>query len=186
MSYYFDHNACTPVDPRVLERFQQVEQTCPANPGSLHTSGRRARGVVEDARVQVAHALDVDPDAVFFVSGGSEANNTIVLGGGDLVRPVLCAPVEHPSVLSSAERRGVEWWRVDTRGAAIVERPDRPVGLIAMVHGQNEVGTLQPVGAAFDLGDELGVPVHVDASQTLGMGPGRIFELIERGHLHYT
>ena len=163
MRYYFDHNSCTPVDPRVLDRFREVEESCPGNPGSLHAAGRRARGVVEDARYQVAEALDVDADHIVFVSGGTEANNIALLGSGDLTLPVLCAPVEHPSVIQSAEQRGVTLWEVDETGSAVVVRPTDAIGMIALVHGQNEVGTLQPVGAACELANELRVPVHIDA-----------------------
>lgn len=168
MRLYFDHNACTPVDDRVLARFSEVEVLCPGNPGSLHASGRRARAMIEQAREEVANALGVKPPEVLFVSGGTEANNMIVSGAGDLDLPVLLAPVEHPSVLEAATQRGRVLWEVDPCGAAIVKRPGETVGLICLVHGQNEVGTLQPVTAAASLAEELGVPFHVDASQTLG------------------
>jgi len=168
---YFDHNACTPVDDRVLARFLEVEASCPGNPGSLHESGRRARAMVEQARAEVAAALGVQADEVLFVSGGTEANNMIVLGAGDLGLPVLLAPVEHPSVLEAAAQRGRVLWEIDRCGAAVVEQPSEQVGLVCLVHGQNEVGTLQPVAAAAALAQGLGVPLHVDASQTLGRCP---------------
>jgi cysteine desulfurase len=168
LRYYFDHNSCTPVDPRVLDRFREIEEKVPGNPGSLHATGRRAGGVVEDARYQVATALDVDPDHVVFVSGGTEANNIAILGSGDPELPVLCAAVEHPSVLQSAEQRGVAWWKVDANGIAIITRPTVAIGMIALTHGQNEVGSVQPVAAAAELARRLGVPLHIDASQTLG------------------
>lgn len=171
MSYYFDHNSCTPVDPRVLNRFNEVEASCPGNPGSLHGQGRRARGIVEESRYEIAQLLEVDVDSVFFVSGGTEANNLIVLGTGNTTLPVLCAPLEHPSVLESAAQRGVVSWCVDSEGTAIVVDPEVPVGLIALVHGQNEVGTMQPVDAAHELAQKIGVPLHIDASQTLGRCP---------------
>ena len=171
MRFYFDHNACTPADERVLARFLEVEALCPGNPGSLHESGRRARATVEQARDEVASALGVQADQVLFVSGGTEANNMIVLGTGDFGLPVLLAPVEHPSVLEAAAQRGRVLWEVDRCGAAVVARPDESVGLVCLAHGQNEVGTLQPVAAAAALAQDLGVPFHVDASQTLGRCP---------------
>ena len=119
----------------------------------------------------VAATLDVLRDCVLFVSGGTEANNTIILGAGDLSLPVLCGPVEHPSVLACAETRGIASWDIDSLGAVAVTTPDQPVGLVSLVHGQNEVGTLQPVAAAITLAGELGVPIHIDASQTLGRCP---------------
>jgi cysteine desulfurase len=168
---HLDHNACTPVEPRVLERFVAIERECPANAGSLHASGRRARAVLERARSDAAAALGVADDDVFFVSGGTEANNLALLGAGAAELPVLAADVEHPSVLEPAAVRGRLAWRVGADGAALVEAPTAPVGLLCLVHGQNEVGTLQPIERAAALAAELAVPLHVDAAQTLGRVP---------------
>ena len=166
--HYFDHNACTPVDPRVLERFLEVELACPANPGSLHGAGRRSRGVIQEARYQVADILGVSPDYVFFMSGGTEANNLIIRGAGDLALPVLSSVAEHPSVLVAAERRGLVEWGILPNGTVQVAAPDQPVGLIALTHGQNEVGSLQPVADAALVAETCAAPLHIDASQTLG------------------
>ncbi len=166
--HYFDHNACTPVDPRVLERFFEVELACPANPGSLHEAGRRSRGVIQDARYQVADTLGVSPDYVFFMSGGTEANNLIIRGAGDLALPVLASVAEHPSVLVAAEQRGLVEWGILPNGTARVTTPDQPVGLIALTHGQNEVGSLQPIADAALVAETCAAPLHIDASQTLG------------------
>lgn len=171
MRFHFDHNACTPVDERVLARFLEVEGLCPGNPGSLHESGRTARAVLERSREQVAAALGVRSDDVLFVSGGTEANNIIVSGSGDPDLPVLLAQMEHASVLEAAAARGRVFWQVDSSGRAVITPPDRKVGLLCLVHGQNEVGTLQPVVEAAALARELKVPLHVDASQTLGRCP---------------
>lgn len=166
--HHLDHNATTPADPRVLECFVAVERECPANPGSLHGAGRKARAAVEDARARIAEALGCAVDDVFFTSGGTESNNLAVRGLGDPELPVLCAELEHPSVLAPAEQRGMVALAVDAFGCAIVAAPARPVGMVALVHGQNEVGTLQDTTGAARLAHELGVPLHVDAAQTLG------------------
>lgn len=173
MRHHLDHNATTPADPRVLERFLEVERECPGNPSSLHQAGRRARACVEAARLQVAKALEVAAAEVVFVSGGTEANNLAVLGSGDASLPVLLAECEHPSVLEPARLRGCVPWRMDGAGAVQVVPPAQPVGLLCLVHGQNEVGTLQPVAAAGALARKLAVPLHVDAAQTLGRVPLR-------------
>jgi len=168
LTHYLDHNAGVPVEPRVLQCFLEVEERCPGNPGSLHGAGRESGATLEKARSAVAGALGVADREVFFVSGGTEANNLAVLGGGDPDKPVLLSEVEHPSVLQACEPRGRVLWQVDRQGRACIEEPPSPVGLLCLVHGQNEVGSLQPMGAAADLADSLGVPLHVDASQTLG------------------
>lgn len=166
--HHLDHNATTPADPRVLECFVAMERSCPANPGSLHAAGRKARAAVEDARARIAAALGSAIDDVFFTSGGTESNNLAVRGLGDPSLPVLCAELEHPSVLAPAQHRGCRAWMVGQDGRAMVRPPDEQVGLLALVHGQSEVGTLQDVAAAARLAQDLGVPLHVDAAQTLG------------------
>lgn len=178
MKHYLDHNAATPVDPRVLQRFVEIEQRCPGNPGSPHGSGRESRAVLEKARSRLAEVLGVADADVCFVSGGTEANNIAVTGSGDPEKSVLLSEVEHPSVLEACEARGRILWEVDPQGRARVVDPGCPVGLICLVHGQNEVGSLQPVTDAADLADALGVPLHVDASQTLGRVP--LNDVLER------
>jgi cysteine desulfurase len=165
---FLDHNAGTPVDPRVLERFLEVERRCPGNPASLHAPGRLARAEVEAARDRIACALGVAAADVLFTSGGTEANNLAVLGLGPPELPVLLAAVEHPSVREPAARRGVVEWAVGPDGRACITAPPGPVGLVCLVHGQSEVGTLQDVVAAAGLANKIGAPLHVDAAQTLG------------------
>jgi cysteine desulfurase len=165
---FLDHNAGTPVDPRVLERFLEVERRCPGNPASLHAPGRHARAEVEAARERIAGALGVAAADVLFTSGGTEANNLAVHGLGAPDLPVLLAAVEHPSVREPAVRRGVVEWAVGPDGRACITAPPGPVGLVCLVHGQSEVGTLQDVVAAAGLANKIGAPLHVDAAQTLG------------------
>lgn len=163
-----DHNAGTPVEPEVLDRFLEVEQQCPSNPGSPHAGGRRSRAALEDARVEAATALGIAPDEVVFVASGTEGNNLVVTGAGYPDRPVLLADVEHKSVIEPARRRGIVRWPVDRSGTAVVTPVEGPVGLVCLTHGQGEVGTVQPVSAAADVARSLGAPLHVDAAQTLG------------------
>ncbi|MEM7204239.1 MAG: aminotransferase class V-fold PLP-dependent enzyme [Planctomycetota bacterium] len=168
MRIYLDHASSTPVDPRVLRRFVEIEQSHPANPGGPHTAGRRARAIVEEARAVAAAALGVESDQLVFTSGGTETNNAALAGLGPPDQPVLLAPVEHSSILRAAERRGAVWWDVDPLGRAILSIPDRPIGLVCLQHAQHEIGTRQPVLAARDLAASLGVPLHVDATSSLG------------------
>lgn len=169
--FHLDHNAGTPVDERVLAHFVEVERECAGNPASVHRLGRRARAVLEHARSRVAAALAVEVDEVVFCSGGTEANNLAVLGLGDPSLPVLLAPLEHPSVLEPARKRGTVSWSVDDQARAEVCDPGSPVGLVGLVHAQSEVGSLQPVVAAAALAAKMQVPLHVDAAQTLGRVP---------------
>lgn len=170
-AHHLDHNAGGPADPRVLACFLEAERDLPGNPASAHQLGRKARAAVEDARLRVAKALGADVDDVVFCSGGTEANNQAVSGLGDVTLPAVLAPVEHPSVLEPARRRGAVWWEVDGHGRARVAAPPRRVGLVCLVHAQGEVGAIQPVVEAADLADDMQVPLHVDAAQSLGRIP---------------
>lgn len=169
--WFCDANAGAPALPQVLEEFTSVERNYPANPASAHAAGRRARGVLEQARERIAAALGVPSSDVLFTSGGTEAANLAVQGLGDPALPVLLGDLEHPAVREAAARRGTVAWQVDATGAVQVTRPDREVGLVALVHAQSELGTLQPVREAIALARELRVPTLVDAAQTLGRAP---------------
>lgn len=166
--WFCDFNAGAPALPEVLDAFVTVERRYPANPASSHSLGRAARGVLEDARSRIASALMLTPDDVVFTGGGTEAANLAVCGLGDPALPVLLAPVEHPCVYEPAAARGVIEGSVDEHGEARLAPPEAPVGLVCLVHGQSELGTLQPVDQAIELARSLGVPLFVDAAQTLG------------------
>jgi cysteine desulfurase len=79
---YFDHNATTPLDERVLEAMLPYLKGSYANPSSIHRLGRLARSAIETAREQVATLVNVHPSQVIFTSGATEANNAAILGVG--------------------------------------------------------------------------------------------------------
>lgn len=171
--YFCDWNAGAPALEEVLAAFVAAERAAPANPSSVHGAGRRARSVLEEARQRIASVFEVAPTDVVFTSGGTEAANLAVLGLGDPQLPVVVAPTEHPAVFEAARRRGLRQWLVDATGAATITDPGPGVGLLTLVHGQSELGTLQPTTAVGDLARQLQVPWFVDAAQTLGREPLR-------------
>lgn len=176
---FCDANAGAPALPEVVAHFVEVEARCPGNPASVHAAGRRARAELEAARERIAAALQVAAADVVFTSGGTEAANLAVLGLGDPALPVLLAPTEHAAVYEPALLRGTVAWAVTSTGRAVVDAPKRPVGLVALVHAQSEIGTVQPVAEALRLARELAVPCFVDAAQSLGRLP--LGELVAGG-----
>src|SRR4051812_8443525 len=161
------------------------------NASSLHTSGRRARRVVEEAREQLAAAVGARPSEIVFTAGGTEADNLAVKGlywarhGTDeRRRRVLVSAVEHHAVLDPAEwlakHEGaeVEELPVDDLGpvdlaaaTAAIERDPGSVALVTVLWANNEVGTVQPVEELAAVAHRCGIPVHSDAVQVLGQLP---------------
>lgn len=180
--HYLDHAATTPLRPAAREAWLDASARV-GNPSSLHTSGRAARGIVEDARERIGAALGADAAEVILTSGGTEADNLAVKGlwwgrraGADRV---LVSAVEHHAVLDPAR------WLADAEGAALVELPvDRaavvdvaaveaalaagPAALVAVQWVNNETGAVQPVERVAVLAAESGVPFHCDAVQAVG------------------
>jgi cysteine desulfurase len=165
---FCDFNAGAPASEEVIAAFLEAERIYPGNPASVHTTGRKARAGLEEARARIGRALDVATADVVFTSGGTEAANLAVAGLGDPALPVVVSDAEHPAVYEPALVRGMQTWSVDAGGAAVVRAPQVPVGLLCLVHAQSELGTLQPVLDAAALADRLGVPLFVDAAQSLG------------------
>ncbi|HWC78930.1 MAG TPA: cysteine desulfurase family protein [Pseudonocardiaceae bacterium] len=187
---YLDHAATTPMSAQAVAAMTQALSSV-GNASSLHTSGRRARRAVEEAREGIAAALGARPSEVIFTAGGTESDNLAVKGiywarhEADPKRRRILAPgVEHHAVLDSvewlAEHGGAEitWLDVDDFGrvhqdtlrAAIAEDPDS-VALATVMWANNEVGTVNPIRELAQAAAEYGVPLHTDAVQAVGALP---------------
>ncbi len=182
---YFDHNATTPLDPRVLDAMLPWLAGGHGNPSSAHRCGREARLAVEAAREQVAALLGAHPDEVVFTSSGSEANNAVIYsavqmyGCDDESDPghLIVSMLEHPSVRQAAARAEELGWQVTTLapepdGVIAVENVRRALRddtrLVCLARASSELGTLQPVAEVAALCRRRGVPVHCDAVQAVG------------------
>ena len=175
---YLDHNATTPLDPRVAEAMAPWLGVRHGNPSSVHSFGRTARAAVELARGQVADLVGGEPPEVVFTASGTEANNAVLLSafaGG--VGHLVISELEHPSIQSAADRLenlGVEVTRlapgadgvVDADAVAAVLRPD--TRLVCLMLANNELGTVQPVAEAAAVCRARGVPLLCDAVQAAG------------------
>jgi cysteine desulfurase len=180
---YFDHNATTPMDPRVLEAMQPYLTGPYGNPSSVHRYGRAAREAIEAARVQVAQAFGAQPGDVIWTSGGTESNNLALKGVTEGCTPtrVLYGATEHPAVLETAESLrahgwGVETIAVDTRGvidwtAFSAQLARAPLCLAAVMVANNETGVLHDVPRAAALVHDAGALLLADAVQAAGKLP---------------
>lgn len=186
---YLDHAATTPVDPEVAEAMARVLREVPGNPSSIYAEGRRARALVDTARQEVAAALGAEPSEIVFTSGGTEADNLAIRGvlkarGAELENSgphLVISAVEHHAVLDTAnDLEKHSDLRVATVGVDRDGRVDpRDVAgaigdatvLVSIMHGNNEIGTIQPIEAIGLVCRERGVAFHTDAVQTVGILP---------------
>ncbi len=177
---YLDHNATTPVDPRVVQAMLPYFSDAYGNPSSVeHLHGNEAGQAVRKAREQVAEALGARDAEIIFTGSCTEANNMAILGAAR-ARPehrhLITSAIEHPAVLEpfrQLEREGFELTvlGVDEFGRVAVEdveaalRPD--TGLVSIMGANNEVGTVQPIAAIGAACERNGTLFHADLAQVM-------------------
>ncbi len=182
---YMDHNATTPVRPEVLEAMWPWYETGWGNASSIHWAGRGPKDAIDEARESVAALIGARPRDLFFTSGGTEADNTALLGVGlalkDRGRHIVTSTIEHKAILDTAEGmeqlHGFEFTflGVDDRG---LDAPDEPRAairddtvLVSIMLANNELGNVNDVAAFAAIAHERGVVFHTDAVNALGKIP---------------
>jgi cysteine desulfurase len=181
---YLDHNATTPLHPRVREAMLPwLGGGLHGNPSSLHGFGKTSREAVEEARDQVAALVGGRASEIVFTASGTEANNAVIFHvarRADRRGHLAVSAIEHPSVREAAAQlsgEGMEVTWMAPRGDGVVPvdevvRVLRPnTLLVALMLANNELGTLQPVAAVAAACREPGVPVLCDAVQAVGKIP---------------
>ena len=180
---YFDNNATTRVDERVLEEMGPLFCEFYGNPSSMHTFGGQMGRKIHHAREQVAALLGCEPSEVIFTSGGTESDNAAIKGAlaaQPHKRKVITTRVEHPAVLSvcrDLENHGytVVELSVDRQGrldlAELQKHIDADTALITVMYANNETGTIFPIDRIAELAADKGVAFHTDAVQAVGKIP---------------
>jgi len=183
MPVYLDHNATTPVDPRVVQAMLPYLSGPYGNPSSLHRFGRASRDGVERARAQVAALVGAQPQELIWTSGGTEANNLALKGlcAGQPPGRVLYGATEHPAVMEAAESLKAEGWTVQAiavQADGLIDWPRfaaqcdaGPVRVASLMRANNETGVLQDTARAAPLVHAAGGWLHVDATQAAGKLP---------------
>ena len=178
---YLDHNSTTPLRPEVTEAMLPYLGQLFGNASSVHAFGREARVAVEEARETVAGAIGADPAEILFTSGGTESDNTAILGTAyslrDKGKHIITSAVEHHAVLHTCrflEENGFDLTvlPVDSYGWVDPDDVRKAIStdtvLISIMHGNNEIGTLQSVPEISAIAREREVLLHTDAVQTFG------------------
>jgi cysteine desulfurase len=177
---YLDNSATTRVASAVLDAMLPYFGAEYGNASSLHRYGREARRAVETSRESIADALGVRHDEIVFTSGATEADNLAIVGSA-LARSggghIVTSRVEHDAVLHAVEwlrSTGVattfldvdEVGRVDPDAVRAAMRKD--TFLVSVMAGNNEIGTLEPIGEIGRICRDRGILFHTDAVQALG------------------
>ena len=179
---YMDHSATTPPYDEVVDTVAQVMKRFYGNPSSLHGLGVEAHKLVQQARSVIAKAMNVKPEEIVFTSGGTESNNLAIKGAlrayRNRGRHLITTAVEHASVYECCrqlEREGysVTYLPVDRTGAVragdVRDAIREDTVLVSVMHVNNEVGRIQPIGEIGSLLREYPrILFHVDAVQSIG------------------
>lgn len=187
---YFDYASTAPLHPAARAALLTAYDEGWADPSRLYGVARRARIALDEARAQIAAALDVRSDEVSFTSSGTSSVHAGLAGAlrgrSRVGRTLVAGAVEHSSVLALGHQHAATGGdfqlvpvaatgRVDTDRFAAAVSAD--TALASLQHANHEVGTVQPVAAVAALCAAVGVPLHVDAAQTVGRIPVSMKEL---------
>ncbi len=181
---YLDNAATTSLDPQVLEAMLPFYTDVYGNGSSIHTMGRKAKSAIENARKKVAELLNTSPSEIFFTSGGTEANNTIIRGAVESlgVKTFISSPIEHHAVLHPLEHlekfSQITFLKVKLKPDGSVDLEDleiklsqNPGALVSLMHGNNEIGNILDLKAVGELVKKYGGYFHSDTVQTVGKYP---------------
>ena len=187
---YLDYAATTPVHPEVVKAMLPYYSDAFGNPSSLYSYGLEARQAIEAARNKVAESIGAKNEEIVFTGGGSEADNSAIKGVADANRRkgnhIITSVIEHHAVLVTCkflEKRGfkVTYLPVDKYGLVDPESVSKAITdktiLISIMHANNEIGTIQPIGEIGKIARKAKIYFHTDAVQTVGHIPVNVNEL---------
>lgn len=177
---YMDNAATTKTDLRVLEEMRRYEEYDYGNASSEHRMGIRARQALEKARAVIADSINAKPEEIIFTSGGTESNNLALKGAAFAVRKngknhIITTKIEHPSVLRTCEWLEQEGFKVtylgvDREGFVDPQELERSItkktALFSVIHGNNEIGTIQDLEELGAVCRKKGILFHTDACQS--------------------
>ena len=187
---YLDYNSTTPIDPIVYNKMEYFFDSNYGNPSSLHWMGVSSKKAVNKSRALIANGLGCDSNEIIFTSGATESINMaikgIVASSNKTKKHIITFQTEHKAVLDTCDYLEnndveVEYLTVDENGFIntndIIDKIKKETILVTVLHGNNEIGTVQPIKIIGEICQNANVPLFVDAAQTFGKIPINVNEM---------
>ncbi len=184
MKVYLDNGATTMVDQKVVDAMLPFFTDRYGNPSSIHQKGQDAKQAMTEAREAIAKRLGASYDEIVFTSGGTESDNLAIKGAvyanRDKGDHMITTSIEHPAVTRTCEqleKEGFEvtYLKVDNEGFVDLDELEKAITpktiLVSIIHGNNEVGTIQPLDKIGDICRKKKVLFHTDAVQSFTKVP---------------
>ena len=181
MKVYLDNAATTPLDPEVFEAMKPFMLEDFGNPSSTHAHGRKVRAAIESSRKKIAELLQCTPGEIIFTSGGTEADNTLIISGIQTyrIKHAISTPIEHHAVthtLQVLEKQGIiqlHHVEIDEKGHINLTHLEKLLGqypnaLVSLMHANNEIGNLLDLHRVGELTQHHKAFFHSDTVQTMG------------------
>jgi len=179
MRIYLDNASTTQIDPLVLKEMLGFFDKDYANASSPHRMGQVARDAIEKARTVLAQSINAEDDEIVFTSGGTESNNFAIKGiafaNKDKGNHIITTKIEHKSVLNTCkwlegQSFKITYLDVDEKGLVNKEDLEKAITdktiLVSIIHGQNEIGTIQDLKVIGDICKKHNIYFHTDACQS--------------------
>jgi cysteine desulfurase len=176
---YLDNAATTMVDPLVFKAMHPYFTEDYGNPSSIHSAGIKAKKALDFSREKIARSLNSSPNEIIFTSGGTESNNFAIKGIAFANRHkgnhIITTKIEHKCVLDTCrwlETQGfnITYLDVDCQGFIDLTQLESQITkstiLISVIHGHNEIGTIQDIAMIAQIAKKHGVLFHTDACQS--------------------
>jgi cysteine desulfurase len=175
---YLDNAATTKVDDKVLKEMFPYFQDLYGNASSLHMQGTEAKTVLEKSRKTIAKSLNTNSSEIYFTSGGTESNNWALKGlfwQNPNKNHIITTKIEHDCIINTCkwlEKQGakITYLSVDKEGFIDLKELENAITnktlLVSIIHGNNEIGTIQDLEAIGKITKEKNILFHTDACQS--------------------
>ncbi|UCG36738.1 MAG: cysteine desulfurase [Candidatus Bathyarchaeota archaeon] len=184
MKVYVDYASSTPVDPKVVKAMQPFFSTVYGNASSMSSFGVDAKKALEESRATIARFMNAETNELIFTGSATEANNLALKGHafeqGRTNCHIAISTIEHSCTLNSAkwlEKQGfrITYLPVDKHGLLdmniLEDMLEDNVTLVSVIHGSNEIGTIQPLEEIAKICCKHNALLHTDAVQSFGRLP---------------